>query len=90
MSLGFHGEQNNRLKRYVHIQKKTWSQPVTRFTSYGLRIARLVETSNAESPTMIYIADTPEQLPITHTDIGLVQDAMYIHPTGRPRCFVFD
>ena len=53
----------------------------------GLRIARIVETSNAESPTPMSIYFTLQD----HG--GLHQRPMrvvYKHPKGRPRCFVFD
>ena len=53
----------------------------------GLRVAQSVETSNAESPTMMHIHI---QRPI----IGCYQKepmrAVYKHPKGRSRCFVFD
>ena len=42
----------------MDIYKKTWSQSVTRSTCQGLRIARIVETSNAESYTPIKVCDT--------------------------------
>ena len=64
MSLGCHGERIVRWW-YVHIQKNVEPVSVTRFTCWGSGIALSVETSNAESPTMIYIAHIPEQLPIT-------------------------
>ena len=53
----------------------------------GLRIARIVETSNAESPT-------PMSIYFTLQDHGGLHQrpmrAVYKHPKGRPRCFVFD
>ena len=53
----------------------------------GLRIARIVETSNAESPT-------PMNIYITLQDHGDLHQwsmrAVYKHPKGRPRCFVLD
>ena len=53
----------------------------------GLRIARIVETSNAESPT-------PMSIYFTLQDLGGLHQrpmrAVYKHPKGRPRCFVFD
>ena len=49
----------------------------------GSRIARLVETSNAESPTPMYRYNTP----LHHK----AQQGLYnIHPEGIHRCFVFD
>ena len=53
----------------------------------GLRIARIVETSNAESPT-------PMSIYFTLQDLGGLHQrpmrAVYKHPKGRSRCFVFD
>ena len=78
-------EQINRLRRYVHIQKKRGASSLSLASrSKGPGIARLVETSNAESPTMIYIANTPEQLLITHTDTRIVQNEVYTPPQGVP------
>ena len=57
----------------------------------GLRIARLIETSNDESPTQNVIV-TPLRIhlwlakPIRIYTIR----AVYKHPKGRPRCLVFD
>ena len=90
MSLGYQSEQIYKIKKHTYT-KKTWSQSLSLASRVkALELPLLVETSNAESPTMIYIATIPEQLPITHKDTRIVRDAMYIHPTGRPRCFVFD
>lgn len=43
----------------LNTQKKTWSQSLSLVPrSIGLRIALSVETSNAESPTPVYRANT--------------------------------
>ena len=62
MSLGYQSEQIYKIKKHTYT-KKTWSQSLSLASrSKGPGIARLVETSNAESPTMIYIANNPERL----------------------------
>ena len=38
----------------AYKQKKRGASPDARSTHEGLRIARIVETSNAESPTYVY------------------------------------
>lgn len=52
----------------------------------GSRIALFVETSNAESPTMMYI--------YAHIHLDNMSTVQYrqniIRPMWRPRCFVFD
>ena len=55
----------------------------------GLRIALSVETSNAESPTYVYIYRT------NHLFLGTILPRRngrngYNTPMRRPRCFVFD
>ena len=66
ISPGYHSEQIVRLKD-TYIYQKAWNQSLSLASrSKGPGIARLVETSNAESPTMIYIADKPERLLITY------------------------
>ena len=67
MSLGYHGERINRLRRYVHIQKNVEPMLLLVPRCKGLRIARFVETSNAESPTMMYISNMPEHFPVTYS-----------------------
>jgi hypothetical protein len=52
----------------------------------GLRIARIVETSNAESPTLMSIY-VPCMTMVIYTKTN---EGVYKHPKGRPRCFVFD
>ena len=53
----------------------------------GLRIARIVETSNAESPTPMYIYRYTHRDGTTYH--GLLR-IYIIHPLGRFRCFVLD
>ena len=65
---------------YIHT-KKTWSQPDARSTYLGSRIALLVETSNAESPTPMNIYITLQGIEVcTNSQCGL-----YINiPRGVP------
>ena len=44
---------------FAYKYKKRGACPVARSTHEGLRIAQLVETSNAESPTYVYIYIVP-------------------------------
>ena len=57
--------------------------------SKGLRIALIVETSNAEGPTQNVIV-----IPIRYESGSMNRPytiwAVYKHPQGRPHCFVFD
>lgn len=53
----------------------------------GSRIALFVETSNAESPTMMYIY-MPTYTLTTMSTVQYRQNI--IRPMWRPRCFVFD
>ncbi len=53
----------------------------------GLRIAQLVETSNVESPTLMYVYKTP--LPIASL-AGNEWRLYIIHLRGIHCCFVFD
>ena len=52
----------------------------------GLRIARIVETSNAESPTPMFVYNPPSGILRTRCTKSL----HIKHPLGRSRCFVFD
>ncbi len=52
----------------------------------GLRIARIVETSNVESPTLMSVYNNP--LCIFRQDTPRAAHSK--HPIGRSRCFVFD
>ena len=75
----------------AYKQKKRGASPDARSTHEGLRIAQLVETSYAESPTYVYNIEyhylgfpavwITDQEPIM---------AIYDTPMRRPRCFVFD
>ena len=66
MSLGYHSEHKKIDDDDTYIYKKNVEPSLMLASrSKGPGIARLVETSNAESPTMIYIANNPERLPIT-------------------------
>ena len=91
MSLGYHGEQQKKDRlRLVHIQKKRGASPSLASRCKGLRIALSVETSNAESPTMMYISNMPEHFPTTYGYRKCSKTYVYMHLIGRPRCFVFD
>lgn len=62
--------------------------PVPR--SKGLRIARLVETNNAESPHAECYSNTHTTTVMTHKSYIYTIRAVYKHPKGRSRCLVFD
>ena len=67
---------------------KRGASSVTRFTCWGPRITLSVETSNAESPTMIYIANTPEKLPLTYSYTKGSRGNVYTHHRASPLlCF---
>lgn len=53
--------------------------------SKGSRIAQSVETSNAESPTMMNIINYMQRY-----GISTFKGVYIIHPLERLRCFVFD
>ena len=70
-----------------HIQKKRGASLSLVPQCKGLRIARIVETSNAESPTPMY--KYTNTTPITTPSV-ITGCAYIIHPKGRSRCFVLD
>ena len=66
MSLGYHGEQQKKDRlRLVHIQKNV--EPALSLASRvkAFALPDQSETSNAESPTMMYITNMPEHFPTT-------------------------
>lgn len=68
-------------------KKERGASPDARSTYLGLRIALLVETSNAESPTYdVYNNPMSDCWPSEVKS----QCGFTIHLKGRPRCFVFD
>ena len=65
--------------RFQHTHEKRGASSVPGPRSKGSRIALLVEPSNAESPTPMYVN--------IHINIKCIQ---ILHPKGRSRCFGFD
>ena len=67
MSLGYHGELFVKIKmKRTYTKKRGASLCHSLHDVKAFALPLLVEASNAESPTMIYIANIPEQLPITY------------------------
>ena len=66
MSLGCHSERIQKIRDLcTYIKKNRGASLLLASRSKGPGIARLIETSNAESPTMMYIRHTTEHFPAT-------------------------
>lgn len=71
----------------MSAQKKREFEPVARLTLGGLRIAQLVETSNAK-PTPNMPMESPSYT--IYTYIIVQSDTLIAYPMDIHRCFVFD